>query len=70
VGESAEDLFLADPVLGEVDRLRRRGVSMGRCVLAEGTVRPGSVVVSQVLGQHLAQMVLIDDQQLVEEFSP
>ena len=43
---------------------------MGRCVLAEGTVRPGSVVVSQVLGQHLAQMVLIDDQQLVEEFSP
>ena len=69
VGQSAENLFPADPVLGEVDRLRRRGVSLGRCVLAEGTVRPGSVVVPQVLGQHLAQMVLIDDQQPVEELA-
>jgi len=35
VGQSAENLFLADPVLGEVSRPRRRGVSLGRCVLAE-----------------------------------
>jgi hypothetical protein len=38
-------------------------------VLAEGTVRPGSVVVPQVLAQYMAQMVLVDDQQPVEEFS-
>lgn len=64
--ESAEDLFPAYPVLGEVD-LRRPGVSLSRCKLAEGTVRPGGVVVPKVLGQHPAQVVLIDDQQLVEE---
>jgi hypothetical protein len=63
-------LFPADPVLGEVDRLGRRGGSLGRCVLAEGAVRPGSVVVPQVIGQYLAQMVLIDDQQPVEELAP
>jgi hypothetical protein len=63
VRESAEDLFSADPVVGEVDRLRRPGVSLTRCELAEGTVRPGGVVMQQVLGQHLAQVVLIDDQQ-------
>ena len=58
-----------DLVLGEVDRLRRRGVSLGRCVLAEGTVRPAGVVVAQVFGQYLAQVVVVDDQQPVEEFS-
>jgi hypothetical protein len=67
VRESAEDLFSADPVLGEVD-LRWPGVSLGRGELAEGTVRPGAVVMPQVLGQHLAQMMmLIDDQQPVQE---
>ena len=30
---------------------------------------PGCVVVPQVLGQHLAQVVLIDDQQPVEELA-
>ncbi len=65
--ESAEDLFPADPVLGEVD-LRWPGVSLSRCELAEGAVRPGRVVVAQVPGQHSSQMVLIDDQQPVEEF--
>jgi len=35
--------------------------------LAEGAVRPGRVVVPQVLGQHLAQVALIDDQQAVED---
>jgi hypothetical protein len=30
VRESAEDLFPADPVLGEVDWLRRPGVSLSR----------------------------------------
>src|ERR1022692_4279380 len=66
VYESAEDLFSADPVLGEVD-LRWPGVGLSRCELAEGTVRPGGVVMRQVLRQHLAQVVLIDDQQPVEE---
>ena len=64
--EPAEDLFPADPVLGEVD-LRWPGGSLSRCELAKGTVRPGRVVVPQVFGQHLAQVVLIDDQQPVEE---
>jgi hypothetical protein len=59
VRESAEDWFSADLVVGEVDRLGWPGVSLGRCELAEGTVRPGGVVVPQVLGQHLAQVVLI-----------
>src|ERR1035437_8620035 len=62
VCESAGDLFSADPVLGEVD-FRWPGVSLGRGELAEGTVRPGGVVMRQVLGQHLAQVVLADDQQ-------
>ena len=66
VCESAEDLFSADPVLGEVD-LRWPGVGLSGCELAEGTVRPGCVVVPQVFGQYPAQMVLIDDQQPVEE---
>jgi hypothetical protein len=57
VRESAKDLFSADPVLGEVD-LRWPGVSLRRGELAEGTMRPGGVVVQQVLGQHPAQMVL------------
>jgi hypothetical protein len=67
VGESAEDLLLADPVLGEVDRLRRLAVGLSWCELAEGAVRPGGVVVLQVLGQHPSQVVLIDDQQPVED---
>jgi hypothetical protein len=66
VRESAEDLFSADPVFGEID-LRWPGVSLSRCELAKGTVRPGCVVVHHVLGQHLSQVVLIEDQQLVEE---
>ena len=67
VGESAEDLLSVDPVLGEVDRFGRLGIGLGRDELAEGTVRPSGVVMPQVLGQHLSQVVLIDDQQLVEE---
>jgi hypothetical protein len=68
VCESAEDLFPSDPVLGQVD-LPRLGVSLRRGQLAEGTVRPGGVVVAQVFDQHPAQMVLIDDQQPVEELA-
>jgi len=68
VGQSAEDLFPADPMLGEVD-LRWPGVSLSGCQLAEGTVRPGGVVMTQVPGQHLAQMMLIDDQQPVQELA-
>jgi hypothetical protein len=66
VGESAGDLFPADRVLSEVDRLRWLGVGLSRCELAEGTVRPGGVVMRQVFGQHPAQLVLIDDQQPAE----
>jgi hypothetical protein len=61
VRESAEDLFSADLVLGQIDYLRRPGVSLSRRELAEGTVRQGGVVLQQVLGQHLSQMALIDD---------
>jgi len=60
VRESAGDLFSADLVLGQIGWLRRPGVSLSRRELAEGTVRPGGVVVQQVLGQHLSQMALID----------
>jgi hypothetical protein len=68
VGESAEDLFPVDPVVGEVDRLGRAGRCLGWGQLAEGAMRPGRVVVHQVLGQHPAQVLLVDDQQPVEEF--
>jgi hypothetical protein len=47
VGESAEDLFPVDPVLGEVDRLGRAGRCLSRGELAEGAMRPGRVVVRQ-----------------------
>ena len=67
VGESAEDLLPADPVLGEVDCFRRVGVGLRRGELAEGTVRPGSVIVPQVCGQHPSQVGLADDQQPVQE---
>jgi hypothetical protein len=39
------------------------------CELAEGAVRPGGVVVAQVLGQYLAQMALVDDEQPVEKLT-
>ena len=54
-------------MLGEVDWFRRMGADLSRGELAEGTVRPGIVVVQQVFGQHPAQMVLVDDQHPVQE---
>jgi hypothetical protein len=51
VGESAENLPAVDPVLGEVDRLRWLSLGLSWCELAEGAVRPGSVIVLQVFGQ-------------------
>jgi len=69
VGESAEDLLPADPVLCEVDRFGWPGAGLSRGELSEATVRPGGVVVLQVLGQHLAEMALIDDQQTVEKLT-
>jgi hypothetical protein len=60
-------LFSADPVLGEIDFRGWPGMSLSRGELAEGAVRPGGVVVAQVLDQHPAQMVLTDDQRPVEE---
>jgi hypothetical protein len=56
-----------DPVLGEVGRLRWLGAGLVWCELVEGTVRPGCVVMRQILGQDLAQVVLTDDKQPVEE---
>ncbi len=53
--------------MGEVDRIRRLAVGLSWRELAEGAVGPGRVVVPQVLGQHPAQVLLIDDQQPVEE---
>ena len=67
VDEPAKDLFSADPVLGEVDP-RWPGGSLSRRELAKGTVRPGCVVMQQVLSQHPAQVVLINEQQPVEKF--
>jgi hypothetical protein len=67
IGESPEDLLPADPVLGEVDRNRQVAVGLSWRELAEGAVRPGSVVVLEVLGQHLARVLLVDDQQPVEK---
>jgi hypothetical protein len=52
VGESAEDLFPVDPVLGEVDLRGWAGLCLSLGELAEGAMRPGRVVVRQVLGQH------------------
>ena len=67
MGESPENLLPADPLLGEIDRTRRAAVGLIWRELAEGAVGPGRVVVQQVLGQHLTQVVLIDDQQPVED---
>ena len=67
MGESAEDLPPADPVLSEADRFGWPGAGLGRAELAEGTVRPSRIVVPQVFGQHLAKVTLIDDQQPVED---
>jgi hypothetical protein len=55
-------LFPAAPVIGEVD-LRCPDVSLSRCELAKGTVRPGFAAAPQVFGQYPVQVVLIDDQQ-------
>ena len=68
VGEPAENLLSVDPVVCEVDWFGRLGNGLGRGELAEGTVWLGGVVMPQVPGQHLSQVVLIDDQQPVEEF--
>jgi hypothetical protein len=55
-------------MLDEVDWIGPLGIGLGRGELAEGAVRPSSVVVLKILGQHLSQVVLVDDQQPVEEF--
>jgi hypothetical protein len=39
------------------------GVCLSRRELARGAVRPGCVVVQEVCGQHLAQVVMAGDQQ-------
>lgn len=56
-------------MLGEVDRLWWPGLSLSWCELAQGAVRPGGVVVPQVLSQQPAQMVFVDDQQPVEDLA-
>jgi len=67
VGESAKDLFPADQVVGEVYPFGWTSVSLSRCELAEGSMRPASVVMLQISGKYMAQVMLIDDQQPVEE---
>ena len=42
--ESAEDLFPADRLLGEVDRFGWLGVGLSRCELAEGTAAKGPLM--------------------------
>jgi len=69
VGESAENLPAVDPVLGEVDRLWWLSLGLSWCELAEGAVRPGSVIVPQIFSQRPSQVALIDDQHLVQELS-
>jgi hypothetical protein len=69
VGESAKDLFPADQVVGAVCRFGWTSVSLSRCELAEGSVRPASVVMLQISGEYLAQVVLVGDQQPVEELA-
>jgi hypothetical protein len=54
-------------VPGEVDRLWVLSLGLSWCELAEGAVRPGSVIVLQVFGQRPSQVVLIDDQHPVQE---
>ena len=68
VRESIEDLTSADPMLGEVD-LRRPAASLCRCEWPRARCGRAVFVVPQVLGQHPAQMVLIDDQQPVQELA-
>jgi hypothetical protein len=46
VRESAEDLFPADPVVGEVD-FRWPSADLSGCELAEGAVWPGCVVATR-----------------------
>lgn len=67
--EPAEDLLPADPVVSEIDRLRRLSVDLGWRELAEGAVRPGCIVADQVFGQYLSQVMLVDDQQPVQKFA-
>ena len=69
VGESAENLSAADPVLGEADRLWWLTLGLSWCELAEGAVRPGSVIVPQVFGQRPSQMPLAEDQHPVEDLA-
>jgi hypothetical protein len=44
-GRAAEDLFAADPVVGQVD-LRRWGACLKGRELTKGLVRPGDVVLA------------------------
>src|ERR1700758_2202400 len=67
VGEPAEDLLPPDPVGGEVDRFWWTGVGLSWGELAEGAVRPGGVVVPQVLAQDLSQVLLVDGRQPVQK---
>jgi hypothetical protein len=52
VRESAGELLSADLMLGDIDR--RWPGALREYELAQDAVRPGCVVVQQVLGQHLA----------------
>ena len=41
-----------------------------RAILVQGKMRPGAVIVINVRRKHPAQMVLVEDDQVVQAFSP
>lgn len=69
--EAAEDSFSTDSRGLQVDDLRDRVVRIVvRNVLADALVRAGGVVVRRVFSQDGAQVCLVQDQQVVEQFAP
>ena len=64
--QPAEDLPALDPCsdIDDVARLARRGL------LLKALVRPVVVIVRGVLGQHLAEVLLAEDQHVVQALAP
>ena len=68
VNQAVKDLFSVDSMLSEVD-LRWPSMSLSRRQLVQGAKWPGCVVVGQVFGQYLAQLMLVDNQHAVEQLA-
>jgi hypothetical protein len=69
VDESAEDRCAVDAVLGEVDGAWWSGFGLRWAELAQGSVKPVSVVVLQVAGEGSAQVPFVEDERPVEELA-